>query len=91
MEVLVDGINLVVYQNGTIQLEGVDLLPIEDTRGDLIICIHNQYYKVQNIIALVYFDVDLSDTSRRVTHIDKNKKNNSVDNLCIKQLITPWA
>ena len=89
MNVVFEGVELNVQQNGTIQVDDKDLTPIADVDGYLKICINNQYYKVQNIIAMVYFDVDLSDKSRKVTHINKDKTDNSVDNLCIKQIVPP--
>jgi len=89
MQVLFEGVELNVRQNGTIQLEDTDLIPIADVDGYLKICINNRYYKVQNIIAMVYFDFDLSDKTRKVTHINKDKTDNSVDNLCIKRIAPP--
>jgi len=89
MFVVFEGIELNVQQNGTIQLDNKDLIPIADVDGYLKICINNKYYKVQNIIAMAYFDVDLSDKNRIVTHINKDKTDNAVDNLCIKQIIPP--
>ena len=86
MEIIFEGVSLIVSTdgsiiNGTRKEEG-----IQDVDGSLKLCIRNKYYKFQDIIAMAYMDYNPHERSRVVTHINKNKTDNRIDNLCIENL-----
>ena len=90
MEIMFEGVPLIVSMNGSIQIykdltmqkdEG-----IADVDGSLKVCINNRYYKIQDLVAMAYMDYDPRDRVRIVTHLNKNKTDNRIDNLCIENL-----
>jgi hypothetical protein len=90
MEIMFEGVPLIVAMNGTIQIYKNQVMQrdegIMDVDGSLKICIHNKYYKIQDIVAMAYMDYNPRDRVRIVTHINKNKTDNRIDNLCIENL-----
>ena len=101
MNIVFEGVPLIVEQNGSIQkyvttvIEDGKVLHINgmrkengfaDVDGSLKLSINNRYYKFEDIVAMVYMDYDPRDKSRLVTHLNKNKTDNRIDNLCIENL-----
>ena len=90
MEIMFEGVPLIVAMNGTIQIYKDRVMQrdegIMDVDGSLKVCINNKYYKIQDIIAMAYMDYDPRDRVRIVTHLNKNKTDNRIDNLCIENL-----
>jgi len=90
MEIMFDGVPLIVSMNGTIQKYVNQTMQkdegIMDVDGSLKVCINNKYYKIQDLVAMAYMDYDPRDRGRIVTHINKNKTDNRIDNLCIENL-----
>lgn len=51
--------------------------------GYQVIHLHNKTYTCHRIIAMVYLDLDITDTSIDVDHLDRCRTNNNVNNLRI--------
>jgi len=88
MNAVISGVPVTVYKEGYIKFKNETVEAIFDVDGFLKICINNIYYKMQNIIASVFLEYDLSDNTRYVTHIDQNPRNNDVNNLKIELMTT---
>lgn len=101
MEIVVEGVRLIVSQDGSIQkyvsttVENGVILNIHgmrfeqgivDVGGSMKLSINNRYYKFEDIVAMVFMDYDPSNKNRVVTHINGNKTDNRIDNLCIENL-----
>ena len=90
MEIMFDGVPLIVSMNGSVQIHKDRTMQkdegIMDVDGSLKVCINNRYYKIQDLVAMAYMDYDPRDRARIVTHINKNKTDNRIDNLCIENL-----
>jgi len=86
MDIVFEGVSLTVYKEGLIKIKNVVIETIYDVDGFLKVCINNRFYKVHNIIAMVFMDYDISDKGLYVTHIDKNPRNNSINNLKIEDM-----
>ncbi len=90
MEIMFEGVPLIVAMNGTIQIYKNRVMQrdegIMDVDGSLKVSINNKYYKIQDIVAMAYMDYDPRDRVRIVTHLNKNKTDNRIDNLCIENL-----
>ena len=86
METVISNVRLTVYKDGVIKNKNDTIDAILDVDGLLKVCINNCYYKVHDIVAMVYLDYDLSDKYRFVSHIDNNPKNNSINNLKIENM-----
>ena len=101
MQVEFEGVPLIVSQDGSIQKyvtttveNGVPLTihgfrkeeGIMDVDGSLKLSVNNRYYKFQDIMAMVYMDYDPRDKNRVVTHINHDKTDNRIDNICIENL-----
>ena len=84
MNTVISGVPVTVYKEGIVKIKNESVDYLYDVDGFLKISINNRYYKVQNIIASVFLEYDLSDNTRYVTHIDKNPRNNDVNNLKIE-------
>lgn len=86
MNTVISGVPVTVYKEGVIQINNEVVVPLYDVDNYLKVCIGNRYFKVQNIIAMVYMEYDLSEKYRFVTHVDKNPRNNHVNNLQIEHM-----
>jgi hypothetical protein len=86
MDIVFSGVPLTVYKEGVVKIKNEIAEPIFDVDVFLKICINNRYYKIQDIIAMVYMEYDISEKDRFVTHIDKNPRNNHVSNLKIERM-----
>ena len=86
MEIIFEGVPLIVSTDGTIQHDFKKAEGIMDVDGSLKLCIHNQYYKFEDIHAFAFLNYNPRDTNRVVTHINGIKTDNRVDNLCIENL-----
>ena len=86
MDTVISGVPLTVYKEGIVKIKNETIEALFDVDGFLKVCINNRYFKVQNIIASVFLEYDLSDNTRYVTHIDKNPRNNNVNNLKIEMM-----
>lgn len=86
MNTVISGVPVTVYKEGIVKIKNESVDYLYDVDGFLKISINNRYYKVQNIIASVFLEYDLSDNTRYVTHIDKNPRNNDVNNLKIEMM-----
>jgi hypothetical protein len=86
MNTVISGVPVTVYKEGYVKIKNETVLALFDVDGFLKISINNRYYKLQNIIASVFLEYDLSDNTRYVTHIDKNPRNNDVNNLKIEMM-----
>ena len=86
MNTVISGVPITVYKEGYVKINNQTILGLYDTDGFLKIFINNRYYKIQNIIASVFLEYDMSDNTRYVTHIDKNPRNNNVNNLKIEMM-----
>ena len=52
-----------------------------DNNGYYWILLNNKQYRLHRIIAMVYLELDITDTKRQVDHIDRCRTNNNVNNL----------
>jgi hypothetical protein len=90
MEIVFEGALLFVSTDGSIQTnvnrEWQKEQGIVDVDGSLKLCIHNRYYKFQDIIAHAFMDYDPKDKNRIVTHMNGIKTDNRIDNLCIENI-----
>jgi hypothetical protein len=86
MEAVISGVNVTVYKEGVVRIKNEIVEPIFDVDCFLKVCIAGHYYKLHNIIAMVYMEYELSEKDRYVTHIDKNPRNNHVNNLKIDHM-----
>ena len=86
MNTVIFGVPVTVYKEGHVKIKNETVEALFDVDGFLKVCINNRYFKVQNIIAAVFLEYDLSDNTRYVTHIDKNPRNNDVNNLKIETM-----
>ena len=86
MDIVFEGTPLIVYKDGTIKIKNDPIEMHYDVDGFLKVCINNRYYKIQNIIAMVFLDYDMADKGLYVSHIDKNPRNNNINNLKIEHM-----
>jgi hypothetical protein len=86
MDIVISGVPVTVYKEGVIKINQEVVVPSYDVDNYLKVCIGGRYYKLQNIIASVFLEYDLSEKDRFVTHVDKNPRNNHVDNLQIEHM-----
>jgi ABC-type histidine transport system ATPase subunit len=86
MDIVFEGVHITVYKDGAIQIKNNTVEMHYDVDGFLKVCINNRFYKLQNIIAMVFLNYDMADKGRYVTHIDKNPRNNNINNLRIEHM-----
>ena len=90
MEIIIEGVPLFVSTDGSIQTnvnqEWKKEEGIMDIDGSLKLSLNNQYYKFEDIHAHAFLNYNLRDTNRVVTHINGNKSDNRIDNLCIENI-----
>ena len=81
-----DEVRLKIYENGEMfswikcNLKLVDTI---DKDGYLRIKINNKMYLQHRIIGLFFLGLDIDDNTSCIDHIDRNRLNNSIDNLRI--------
>jgi hypothetical protein len=85
-EIEFEGVMLRVYRTGEIwrwMKTSKDWKQIGslDNNGYLTIQLNNKQYRLHRIIAMVYLDLNITDTKRLVDHIDRCRTNNNVCNL----------
>lgn len=80
-----DGTQLKIYENGQMfhWIKNNWKLATDMSNGYLRIRINNKNYKQHRIIGLFFLGLDIDDLSSQIDHIDRNKLNNSIDNLRI--------
>ena len=86
MEFEFDGTQLKIYENGEMfrWIGGNWKLVTNMTKyGYLRIMINKKSYSQHRIIGLLFLGLDIDDTASQIDHIDRNKLNNSIDNLRI--------
>jgi hypothetical protein len=86
MNTVISGVPVTVYEEGIIKINNEVVVPLYDADNYSKVCIGTCYYKVQNIIASLFLEYDLSEKDRFVTHIDNNPLNNHVNNLKIERM-----
>jgi hypothetical protein len=86
MDVIISGVPVSVYKEGVIKINDSVVDTSYDVDNYSKVCIGNRYYKLHNLVAMVYMDYDLSEKDRFVTHVDKNPRNNHVNNLQIERM-----
>ena len=84
MNTVISGVPVTVYKEGVIQIKNEVVVPLYDVYNYLKVCIVNREFKVHDIIASVFFEYNMAEKDRFVSHIDKNPRNNHVDNLKIQ-------
>lgn len=84
MNTVISGVPVTVYKEGVIQIKNEVVVPLYDVDNYLKVCIGNREFKVHDIIASVFFEYNMAEKDRFVSHIDKNPRNNHVDNLKIQ-------
>jgi hypothetical protein len=85
-EIEFKGVKLCVYKNGEIwrwmkSSKYWKIIGSINSDGYYNIKLNNKMYKVHRIVAMVYLDLDITDTKLQVDHIDRCRNNNNVDNL----------
>ena len=86
MEFEFDGTRLKIYENGEMfrWIKGNwRLADTIDNYGYLRIKINYKNYSQHRIIGMFFLGLDIDDLSSEIDHIDRNKLNNSIDNLRI--------
>jgi hypothetical protein len=86
MNTVISGVPVTVYKEGAIKINNEFVIPSYDVDNYSKVSIGGQSYKIHNIIASVFLEYDLSEKNRFVTHIDKNPRNNRVENLQINHM-----
>ena len=86
MNTVISGVQVTVYKKGVIKINNEFVIPSYDVDNYSKVSIGGQCYKIHNIIASVFMEYDLAEKNRYVTHIDKNPRNNHVNNLKIETM-----
>ena len=86
MNTVISGVPVTVYKEGLVKINNETVSTLYDVDNYTKVCIGGQCYKLQNIIASVFLEYDLAEKNRFVTHIDKNPRNNHVNNLQIEHM-----
>ena len=86
MNTVISGVPVTVYKEGIVKINNEVVVPLYDVDNYSKVCIGGHYYKLQNIIASVFLEYDLAEKNRFITHIDKNPRNNHVENLQIEHM-----
>jgi hypothetical protein len=90
-EIEFEGVMLRVYRNGEIwrwmktSKDWKQICSLNATNGYLRVKLNYKSYEAHRIIAMVYLDLDITDSKGQVDHIDRCRDNNNVSNL---QLVT---
>ena len=85
MEFEFDGTRLKIYENGEMfrWIKGNWRLANYKSKGYLRIMINYKYYQQHRLISLFFLGLDIDDNTSEIDHIDRNRLNNSIDNLRI--------
>ena len=92
--ITLNGVKLLVYQNGMIlrySSKNVCCLKIGwnlingsiDTKGYNQAMLNGKTYMIHRLIGFAFLELDLNDKKQQIDHIDRNKQNNHLKNLRI--------
>lgn len=86
MEIELNGAKLRVYEDGKIEKYTYNCWRCLDgfmIKGYCKMSINNKQYFRHRIVAMAFLDLDITNLTLQIDHIDRNKQNNNVSNLRI--------